>query len=399
MKVLQINALADYRSTGRTTIELSNYLIENGHESWIAYSKCLKSAENFYKINSNFDCKFHALMSRITGLQGYFSYFATKRLIKFMKKKNFDIVVLRNLHSNFVNIPMLLRYLSKFNIHCIIVLHDFFMLTGKCFHYMESNCYKWKNGCHHCEFYKKSSQSWFFDRTKKLYNMKKKYYGKMDNLGVIGVSKYTMNEAKQSILKNAKIIDSIYNWIDLDVFLPIRNDLKKEYGLDDKFVVLGVASGWSTSKGIELFYELSDRFPDDCHIVLIGKNNNKKISEKITYIDETHDVSMLAQLYNMADVFLNLSLEETFGKVSAEALACGTPVVTTNTTANPELIGENCGHILENRSIDTILKYINKVKENKKEFYSNYARKFAEENFDKNKNIRKYCDIFNELLK
>lgn len=399
MKVLQINALADYRSTGRNTIELSEYLTKNGHESWIAYSKCLKATENSYRINSNFDGKFHALMSRVTGMQGYFSYFATKRLIDFMKKKNFDIVLLGNLHNNYVNIPMLLKYFLDYNVHCVIVLHDCFMFTGKCVYYTEYNCYKWKSCCHHCEFFKKNNPSWFFDNTKKLYNMKKKYYDKMDNMGVIGVSKWITNEAKQSILKNAKIIDSVYNWVDLDIFLPKPNNLKSEYGLNNKFVILGVASIWMKNKGIELFYNLSDELPDDCHIVLVGKNTNIKNSEKITYIDEIHDIYMLAQLYNMADVFLNLSLEETFGKVSAEALSCGTPIITTNLTANPELAGENCGYVLENRDTDTILKYINKVKENKKEFYTSYARKFSEDNFDKNKNLQKYCNIFNELLK
>lgn len=41
--------------------------------------------------------------------------------------------------------------------------------------------------------------------------------------------------------------------------------------------------------------------------------------------------------------FYQLSEEETFGKVTAEALACGTPVITNNKTANPELVDATCG--------------------------------------------------------
>lgn len=399
MKILQINAALEYGSTGRNAIELSDYLEKNGHESWIAYSKCLKPIKNSYRINSVLDSKFHGLMSRLTGLQGYFSYFATKKLIKFMKKQKFDIVNLGNLHGNFLNLPLLFKYFCDYDVPVVITLHDCFLYTGKCCHYTKNNCFKWQKCCDNCEFIKNDNPSWFFDRTKKMFNMKKSHYDKMKKLAVIGVSKWITEESKKSVLKNAKIIKCVYNWVDLNTFLPKENDLKNKYKISDKFVVLGVASGWSENKGLEKFYDLSEKIPNDYHIVLVGKNNNKKICENITYIDETHDVFELVQIYNMADMFLNLSLEESFGKVSAEALSCGVPIVTTNTTANPELVGENCGYILDNRDTDTILKYINTIKENKKEFYSNCARKFAEENFDKEKNLKKYLDIFEELLK
>lgn len=399
MKVLQINAVLEYGSTGRNAIELSDFLEKNGHESWIAYSKCLKPTKNSYRINSDFDAKFHGLMSRITGLQGYFSYFATKKFINFMKKEKFDIVILGNLHGNFINLPLLFKYFCKYDVPVVVVLHDCFMYTGKCCHYTTNNCFMWQNECKNCAFFRNDNPSWFFDRTKKMFSLKKAYYDKTDKLAVIGVSKWITSEAKKSMLRNAKIIECIYNWVDLNTFFSQKNDLKNKYQIADKFVILGVASGWSENKGIEKFYELSDNLPNDCQIVLVGKNNNKKICENISYIDETHDVFELVQIYNMADMFLNLSLEESFGKVSAEALSCGLPVVTTSATANPELIGENCGYVLENRNIDTILKYINIVKENKKEFYSDCARKFAEESFDREKNSEKYFDVFNELLK
>lgn len=399
MKVLQINAVLEYGSTGRNAIELSDYLEKNGHESWIAYSKCLKPTKNSYRINSDFDVKLHGLMSRITGLQGYFSRFATKKLIAFMKKERFDVVCLGNLHGNFINLPILFEYFCKYDVPVVIVLHDCFMYTGKCCHYITNDCFKWQVQCENCKFFRQNNPSWFFDRTKKMFDMKKTYYNKLKSLAVIGVSKWITNEAEKSILKNAKIVKCVYNWVDLNTFFPQKNNLKHKYNLTDKFVILGVASGWGEGKGIEKFYELSEKLPNDCHIVLVGKNNNKKICENITYIDETHDVFELVQVYNTADVFLNLSLEESFGKVSAEALSCGLPLVTTGTTANPELVGENCGYVLENRDADTILKYVNIVKKNKKEFYSDCARKFAEENFDREKNSEKYLQVFNELLK
>ena len=109
-------------------------------------------------------------------------------------------------------------------------------------------------------------------------------------------------------MKNAKIIKTVYNWVDLDIFKPKKTDLKIKYNIQDKFVILGVASFWGEGKGLNYFYELSEKLPEDCHIVLVGRNLSRIKSDKITYIDETHDVIELSEIYNMADVFLNFSM-------------------------------------------------------------------------------------------
>ena len=45
-------------------------------------------------------------------------------------------------------------------------------------------------------------------------------------------------------------------------------------------------------------------------------------------------------LYNLATVFMYPSLRESFGMPVLEAMACGTPVVTSNTSSMPEISGE-----------------------------------------------------------
>ncbi len=397
MKILQINAALDFGSTGRNAIELSDYLMKKGHESIIAYSKCIKEYENSYRINSEFDVKLHGLLSRLTGLQGYFSIRATKRLISYMEKESFDVVILGNLHSNCINLPMLFKYLLKNSINTVIVLHDCFMFTGRCSHYTKEKCFKWKSGCYECPRLKKDNISWFFDRSNKTYNLRKNFYEKAQNLAVIGVSEWITNEARQSAMKNAKIIKTVYNWVDLDIFKPKKTDLKIKYNIQDKFVILGVASFWGEGKGLNYFYELSKKITDDCHIVLVGRNSSRIKSERITYIDETHDVIELSEIYNMADVFLNFSMEESFGKVTAEALSCGVPAIVPDTTANPELVGEGCGYVYSDFDLSEVISYIEKVKFQTKEKYSSYARKYAEEMFDKNKNLEKYYEILRNL--
>jgi glycosyltransferase involved in cell wall biosynthesis len=49
---------------------------------------------------------------------------------------------------------------------------------------------------------------------------------------------------------------------------------------------------------------------------------------------------MLAELYTAADVLLAASMGEGFGLPVAEAMACGTPAIVTNFSAQPEIVGD-----------------------------------------------------------
>ena len=82
MKVLQINALYGFGSTGRTTKELDCELQKNGIESIVAVTKTEELRDNIYVIGNKLDWKLHAFMSRLTGKQAYFS----KKELKFLKK-------------------------------------------------------------------------------------------------------------------------------------------------------------------------------------------------------------------------------------------------------------------------------------------------------------------------
>ena len=148
-KILQINVINELSSTGRTTSELGEYLKKNNFESRIAVSIGEKSDE-VYIIGNKLDHKIHAVLSRLFGLQGYFSYFATRKLLSYINRENPDVVHLRNLHGNFIHVPLLFKYLKKKQIPTVITLHDCWFYTGKCCHYTMIKCEKWKDSCGKC---------------------------------------------------------------------------------------------------------------------------------------------------------------------------------------------------------------------------------------------------------
>ena len=201
-----------------------------------------------------------------------------------------DIVVLHNLHGNFINLPLLLKYLAKHDIATVAVLHDCWFYTGKCCHYVVQNCFKWKETCNNCPSLKKHNPSWFFDRTTKMHADKVKLFNSIPRLAVVGVSDWIVNEAKQSpVFANAKNIKRIYNWVDTEVFSPVNfDDLKSSLGLVDKKVILSVAYGWSKDKGLDIITQISKDLNSDEKIVLVGDiNEDVSINENIIHISTT----------------------------------------------------------------------------------------------------------------
>lgn len=395
MKILQINVVNKVESTGRSTYEIHEYLLDHDFQSFVA-STSDEIDSNTYKIGHKFDYKLHGLLSRIAGKQGYFSKHSTHKLLKYIDRIKPDIVHLRNLHGSYINLKLLLNYLAKNDIATVATLHDSWFYTGRCTYYFSDNCYKWQESCGNCPRLKKDNPSWFFDNSSQMLDDKKTWFSNIPRLAVVGVSDWITNDAKKSILSSANIVKRIYNWIDYNKFKPTDPlALQNKLNLKNKFVILGVASKWVDSKGINDFVELSKKLSQDMQIILVG--NGSFDTSKIIHIPETHDIDELVQYYSLADVFLNFSAEETFGKVSAEALSCGTPVIANAFTANPEIVGKACGIILNDFNIDNILKALKEIKLKGKESYSDNCRNHIKNNFDKENLINDYINIYQEL--
>ena len=156
----------------------------------------------------------------------------------------------------------------------------------------------------------------------------------------------------------------IRNGIDLDTFKPTPGDFKSKYGIENKYMILGVAFGWGVRKGLDVFCELSRRLDKEKYqIVLVGTSEaiDKTLPKNIISIHRTTDQKELAEIYTAADLFVNPTREENFPTVNMEALACGTPVITFNTGGSPEMLNHLCGSVVEKDDIDSLEKEIKRV--------------------------------------
>jgi glycosyltransferase involved in cell wall biosynthesis len=235
-----------------------------------------------------------------------------------------------------------------------------------------------------------------------MWKDKKECFSAIPRLAVVGVSDWITNEGKKSFLANAKIIKRIYNWIDLDVFYPRTENVFAKYGVPaEKFTVLCIGAGWKdgTSR-LDDLWALSSRLPKDMQIVLVGNvETEKQLPSNVTAIGYVNSVDELAKLYSQADAYVHLSREDTFGKVIAEALSCGTPAVVYNATACPELIGKNCGYVVETGDLDAVLGALVKIQTNGKAQYAKDCVAFVKENFEKEKLLGETIRLYQSLIK
>lgn len=400
MKILQINAVYGISSTGRTTKELQEVLCEQGHEAVSAVAKTNTEDANIIILGNALGRKLHAFFSRVTGKQGYFSFYATRKLLKIIDKDRPDVVHLRNLHTNYIHLPRLLKELARKDLATVITLHDCWFFTGKCTHYVQEKCYKWQTGCFDCPKLKADNESWFFDKTSAMWREKKDLLTAIPRLAVVGVSEWITNQARSSFLKNAKIVTHIYNWIDTQTFQPREEtDLRRALGLENKAMVLGISQYWSENKGLGIFLKMASKMQNVVFVMIGTMPSDLELPNNILPVGEIKSTDKLAQYYNMADVLLNPSLYETFGKTTAEALACGTPVIGFNSTATPELIGQGCGVLVEvDDDINEIENAIKTVLGKGKAAYSSKCREYAVRHFSKDDQIKKQIELYREII-
>ena len=397
-KILIINVTVNSGSTGRIAEEIGQTAINNGYDTYFAYGRVARESKcNVIKIGNSLNVKLHGLESLLFDNHGFSSRLATKKFIREIERIKPDIINIHNLHGYFINVKILFEYLSKNNIPIVWTFHDCWPFTGHCSYFDRYNCTKWQTECHHCPNKKGYPSSLFIDNSKNNFNRKKKLFSNINNLNIVTPSHWLTNISKQSFLKEKNIV-TIHNGTNLNVF-NIRDGKKRdELNLNDRKVVLGVASIWDKRKGLDDFIKLNELLSEEYKIILVGLNKKQKESlpANIIGIERTESVHELAELYSMADVFVNPTYSDNFPTTNIEALACGTPVITYKTGGSLEAVDEKTGVVVEQGNINQLKEAIELIAKNKGE-YSENCRERAVNLYNKQDRFNDYIKLFNSL--
>jgi glycosyltransferase involved in cell wall biosynthesis len=161
-------------------------------------------------------------------------------------------------------------------------------------------------------------------------------------------------------------------------FRPCTDKVKiesvlKKYGLSENTIYILSVATLEIRKNFDhvirsfsVFIEkYGEQFPD-LKLVLTGKKGwldrkiyaaynklKQKVKKKINFTGHVDDID-LPFLYNGASCFCFMSLYEGFGLPPLEAMQCGVPVITSNTSSLPEVVGD-AGIMLDPHDVDGLV--------------------------------------------
>lgn len=405
--LVQIDACRNYGSTGRITEQLGLMAKKLGWSVYIVHGSRYVNPSQLRSIQvvSRWEEYWHALETKLFDNHGLSSSFATKRLINKLQELKPALVHLHTIHGYYINYKILFAWLKDAHIPVVWTLHDCWNFTGHCSYFDFINCNKWKIECYQCPLKKAYPSSIAFDRSRRNFELKKRYFTSIDDLTLVPVSFWLESLVKESFfskMQHLKIC-TIHNGIDLDVFKPCRLDevleLKSRLKLGNKKVLLGCASPWTDRKGYSDFLKLRSLLDDSYTIVMVGLSaKQKRIAEKVGIIGilRTQSVHELALYYSMSDLFLNLTYEDNFPTTNIESLACGTPVLTYNTGGSPEAIDEGTGKVVNKGDFPMLMNCIEQM--TFKEKNALVCRNRAIRYYDKEDRFQEYMHLYETLI-
>ncbi len=142
------------------------------------------------------------------------------------------------------------------------------------------------------------------------------------------------------------------------VFQPLQRDveslstMRERYGTGDRYILCvgNLQPRKNLVTLINAYVRLRQADAMRHKLILVGrkgwlyddifaKARDSGYTDDLVFTDYVPDKDLVS-LYNGADVFVYPSLFEGFGLPPVEAMACGTPVITSNTSALPEVVGD-----------------------------------------------------------
>lgn len=221
MKVLQINSTVNSGSTGRIAEDIGHFLLQQGHESYVAYGHGNRpSSSRLFKVGNEWDRRMHGLKSRLFDHHGLGSVKATKNFIRQVEVLQPDLIHLHNIHGYYMNIHGLFEFLGAAGIPVVWTLHDCWPFTGHCTYFDRYACDKWQQECHHCPNIHGYPQSWLIDNSRSNYRVKNQIFNAVRVMTIVTPSQWLANHVKQSFLKTYPV-EVIHNGVNTDVFKPL----------------------------------------------------------------------------------------------------------------------------------------------------------------------------------
>ncbi len=194
---------------------------------------------------------------------------------------------------------------------------------------------------------------------------------------VIAVSENTKKDAMKFLDLPENKIHVVYEGVDTRLYKPLKQDrqsslIKERYGLRKDFILfVGTLEPRKNIDGvIRAFWQVTKETEGQYNLVVTGTKgwNYQSIFALVQELNLQENVQFtgyvpeedLPHLFNAATVFVYPSFYEGFGIPPLEAMACGTPVVASNVSSLPEVVGDG-GLLVDPYKVDEIAESILRI--------------------------------------
>jgi len=169
---------------------------------------------------------------------------------------------------------------------------------------------------------------------------------------IITVSQNTKDDLVEIFNYNPDKIKVVYNGVDKSYRVindkQLINDVRDKYDTGEEFLLY--VGNIKPHKNIPALLKALSNIDKQHKLVIVGKRdkayneifdiiNEYNLDDQVVFTGFVPDEDLIL-LYNAATLFVYPSLYEGFGLPPLEAMACGTPVITSNVSSLPEVVGE-----------------------------------------------------------
>lgn len=215
------------------------------------------------------------------------------------------------------------------------------------------------------------------------------------------ISNWVKQKANESAVISNFPKTIIHNGVDLNIFKPLDKNFARQvfnFPLDKKIILLGADSLANKRKGLNLAKEAIDKIIEKHNNILVVTFGKQiLVNQNWINVGEINDERLLSTLYSAADFFVMSSIEEAFGQVTIEALACGLPVVSFPTGGSIDIIEEGVnGFLAKGFSSDDLEEAILKVLN--MNFNSEDIIRVVNMNFNIKDKINNYIELYKTLM-
>lgn len=236
--------------------------------------------------------------------------------------------------------------------------------------------------------------------------IKRKSVSQAKNLNLVAISDRMSTIISSSEILKRFSVSRIYNGVDTNSYKFIEVDRKEYFQNIAKNTIVFMFSSYAINdrrKGIDRVIDALERVKNErkINIALIAVGMVEAIepptaSFPIHYTGLIESEDELSKVYSVADYFINASFEEAFAQTPLEAMACGTPVISTPCSGASDLIRPFNGVVCEKYDSSSLKDGI--IKALSMNFDSDKIRQYIIENFDYSIIAMEYIKLYNRIL-